>query len=227
MRKSACRVAVVAAIVLSGCTQFTTSNKERADLQAAAEKAGDAYADCIVEASQRYQGTNETVTVILDASKRACSDARGTYERADTRYLKSKFMLTDRVVKRDVEEYEKRASGQVEEQVLARKTAAPAPVAAAASASAAPAAPAPAAAMAPAAAAAPAGPPASDGKAYLDCMRAQGERYAGVNEPAQVVAEVAHSRCAKELTDPASAAQLERQGRALVMGMVLDRKVGQ
>jgi hypothetical protein len=57
-------------------------------------------------------------------------------------------------------------------------------------------------------------------------MRAQGERYAGVNEPAEVVAEVAHSRCSAALTDPASAAALERQGRALVMGMVLDRKIG-
>ena len=64
-----------------------------------------------------------------------------------------------------------------------------------------------------------------DGSKYLDCMRGEGQRYAGVNEPAQVVAEVAHSRCSAALTDPASAAQLERQGRALVMGMVLDRKV--
>jgi hypothetical protein len=56
-------------------------------------------------------------------------------------------------------------------------------------------------------------------------MGAEGQRYAGVNEPAQVVAEVAQSRCAALLTDPASAAALEKQGRALVMGMVLDRKV--
>jgi hypothetical protein len=55
-------------------------------------------------------------------------------------------------------------------------------------------------------------------------MSAEGQRYAGVNEPAQVVAEVAQSRCAALLTDPATAAQLEKQGRALVMGMVLDRK---
>jgi hypothetical protein len=112
-------------------------------------------------------------------------------------------MQTKPMVTKNLEALDERAKALVEQQVLERKAAAPVAMAAAASAP-------------------------GNGSKYLDCMRAEGARYASVNEPAEVVAEVAHSRCSATLTDSdsASAAQFERQGRALVMGMVLDRKVG-
>ena len=126
-------------------------------------------------------------------------------------------MLYEPIVKKDQAALDERAAQQVQERVLAHKAGSP-PVVAAASAP-------PAAGAAMAGASAASGP--ADGSAYLTCMRTEGQRYAGVNEPAQVVAEVAQSHCAALLTDAASAAPLEKQGRALVMGMVLDRKVGQ
>ena len=143
----------------------------------------------------------------MEVSKKACSATRSDYVDADTTFLKSKYMRPEPMVEKDLAALDERATALVEERVLERKAAAPpaaAPVAMTASASA-----------------------PHDGDKYLDCMRAEGQRYASVNEPAEVVAEVAHSRCSATLTDPASAAQLERQGRALVMGMVLDRKVSQ
>ena len=189
------------AVVLSGCGQFTTSDKERAVLEAAATKAGETYVNCIVEASDRYLQTGETSGTIVEVSKKACSAARSDYVAADTTYLNSMYMQTEPIVTKNLAALDERAKALVEQQVLERKAAAPVAMAAAASAP-------------------------GDGRKYLDCMRAEGERYASVNEPAEVVAEVAHSRCSATLTDPASAAQFERQGRALVMGMVLDRKVG-
>jgi hypothetical protein len=196
---------VVVAVALSGCAQFTTSKTERAGLEAAAAQAGEAYVNCMVEASQRYQQSGESAAVIADVSRKACASARSAYEEADTTYLESKFMRTEPVVTRDLAALDERATALISEQVLERKAAAPTAAVAMS-----------AAAIVP-----------PNGKGYLDCMRAQGKRYAGVNEPAEVVAEVAHSRCAATLTDPAAEAALERQGRALVMGMVLDRKVGQ
>ncbi|WKZ11570.1 MAG: hypothetical protein QY320_10810 [Gammaproteobacteria bacterium] len=207
-----------AVLVLSGCAQFTTNRTERAALEAAASEAGDAYVDCIVEAAQRYHQSGEAASVIADVARDACTAARSAFEQADTTYVKSKYMRTVPVVTQDLAALEARARTLVEKQVLERKAGAPA--ASVAIPAAAPLAPAATVAR-PAAA-----PLAPDGQEYLDCMRAQGERYAAVDEPAEVVAEVAHSRCATALADPASAVALERQGRALVMGMVLDRKRG-
>ncbi len=200
---------VVLSVVLSGCAQLTTNERERAELEAAAKKTGDAYVECIVQASERYAQTGESSGVIIEVSKKACGEARSAFAAADTPYVNSKYMVTEPVVAKDLAALDERATKLVEERVLERKAAAPA-----------------AAAIATPAAMAAAATAAGDGKRYLDCMRAQGERYASVKEPAEVVAEVAHSRCASALTDPATSAQLEREGRALVMGLVLDRKVG-
>jgi hypothetical protein len=198
------RIYGVLALALSGCAQFTTNETERVALETAAAKAGEAYVDCIVGAADRYRGTGESAEVIADVSRKACDGPRSAYVEADTAYLKSRFMNTQPVVTKHLAELDARATTQVQARVLESKAAMPPAVAAAA---------------------VPAGI-GSDGGAYLDCMRAQGERYASVKEPAEVVAEVAHSRCAGALSDRSRAAELERQGRALVMGMVLDRKAG-
>ena len=125
-------------------------------------------------------------------------------------------MMPESILTTDLATLDERATTQVQDRVLERRAAAP-PVAA-------PAAVAPVPGTGAASAPAANGP--TDGSAYLNCMRAEGQRYAGVNEPAEVVAEVAQSRCSALMTDAASAAPLERQGRALVMGLVLDQKIG-
>ena len=200
---------VCSLVLLSGCAQFTTNRTDRATLEAAAGKAGDDYVNCVVEAAGRYQQTGESASLIAEVAKKACTESRSAFVDAENAALKPQFMRTEPILQKELAALDQRAMLQVQqvhELALERKVAAP-PVASVAAANV-------AATSAPA-----------DGSAYLKCMSAEGQRYAGVNEPAEVVAEVAQSRCANLLTDPASAAQLEKQGRALVMGMVLDRKV--
>lgn len=205
---------VGALVVLSGCAQFTTNSADQASLKATAGSAGDAYVTCVVDAAGRYQQTGESASLISEVSKKACTSSRSAFIDAENAWLKTEYMTTEPILQRDLAALDQRATLQIQqaqERVLEQKVASPPAVAAAA-------------VSAPVASAPVSAVPA-DGSAYLKCMSAEGQRYAGVNEPAEVVAEVAQSRCSALLTDPASAAQLEKQGRALVMGMVLDRKV--
>ena len=197
-------------LVLSGCAQFTTNATEQSALKSAAGKAGDDYVTCVVNAADRYQQTGEAASLIIEVSKKACTGSRSEFTAAENAWLKTKYMNTEPILQKELAALDQRAMLQVQqvhELALERKVAS-----------------APVASSPPIASIAATSAPA-DGSAYLKCMSAEGQRYAGVNEPAEVVAEVAQSRCANLLTDPASAAQLEKQGRALVMGMVLDRKV--
>lgn len=206
-------LAVVSAVsALAACAQFKTSHADRAALQMAATKAGEDYVTCVTGESDRYQQTGESAGLIVELARKACTPARTAFVDADTALLKTQYMMHEPILKTDLAALDERATTQVQEQVLERRAASP-PVAAPA-------------VITPVAGASVASSPAG-ASAYLSCMRAEGLRYAGVNEPAQVVAEVAQSRCSALLTDAASAAQIERQGRALVMGMVLDRKAGQ
>ena len=209
------RVVVVVGtlVVLSGCAQFTTNATEQSAQKSAAGKAGDDYVTCVVNAADRYQQTGEAASLIIEVSKKACTGSRSEFTAAENAWLKTKYMNTEPILQKELAALDQRAMQQVQqvqERALEQKVASP-PVAATA-------------VIAPVVSAPLASVP-SDGSAYLKCMSAEGQRYAGVNEPAEVVAEVAQSRCSALLTDPASAAQLEKQGRALVMGMVLDRKV--
>ncbi|MSR10116.1 MAG: hypothetical protein EXR82_11470 [Gammaproteobacteria bacterium] len=209
---------VGALVALSGCAQFTTNAIDKATLKTVASKAGDDYVSCVVDAAGRYQQTGESASLIAEVAKKACTASRSEFITAENAWLKSEFMSTEPILQKDLAALDQRAELEVQQQqvqALERKVAAP-PVAAAAIAPVASA----SVASVPAATSAPAA-----GSAYLKCMTAEGQRYAGVNEPATVVAEVAQSRCASLLTDPVSAAPLEQQGRALVMGLVLDRKV--
>lgn len=205
-------IVVGALVALSGCAQFTTNATDKAALKAAAGKAGDDYVSCVIDAAGRYQQTGESASLITEVARKACTASRSSFITAENTWLKSEFMSTEPILQKDLAALDQRAELAIQQQqvqALERKVAAPAPAVAPIVA---PVATAPAAT-------------AAAGSAYLKCMTAEGQRYAGVNEPATVVAEVAQSRCASLLTDAGTAAQLEQQGRALVMGMVLDRKV--
>ena len=202
-------------VALSGCAQFTTNATDKAALKAAAGKAGDDYVGCVVDAAARYQQTGESASLITEVARKACSASRSSFITAENTWLKSEFMNTEPILQKDLAALDQRAELEIQQQqvqALERKVAAP-PVASASVAST-------AVASAPAAVST-----SAAGNPYLKCMTAEGQRYAGVNEPATVVAEVVQSRCASLPTDAGTAAQLEQQGRALVMGMVLDRKV--
>jgi hypothetical protein len=190
-------------VVLSGCAQFTTSATDQASLKAVAAKAGDDYVTCIVDAAGRYQQTGESASLIAEVAKKACTESRTAFVDAENAWLKTRYMTTEPMLQKELAALDQRAMLEVQmiqERALEQKVVSPpAPVASANR--------------------------SADGSAYLKCMTAEGQRYAGVNEPAEVIAEVAASRCSALLAGSAPAAQLEKQGRALVMGMVLDRKV--
>ncbi len=57
-------------------------------------------------------------------------------------------------------------------------------------------------------------------------MREQGWRWAAVQEPAAVITDAAHGRCASRLGGVAGREAIESEGRSLVTGIILDRKAG-
>ena len=72
----------------------------------------------------------------------------------------------------------------------------------------------------------PAGGWTADQRVYLDCMEDQARKYAGVDESASDIADVAISRCRDYLGSGGGTAALQQEGRMLVMGAVLDAKAG-
>lgn len=206
MTRTTCRVFVsMLALSLAGCAQFTTSSAERAGLQSAADAANAAYLGCLDEQADRYLGTSEDVRAIVTLAVRNCASAREAAGRAQSELQATNYILSEREVEAALKSLDAQGEAAITGKVLNRKAAMPAATAAPAVAIPAPAAPA-------------------TGNGYLACMQSQGERWANVQEPATVIAESAHGRCAGQLAGNDSAAELEKQGRALVTGIVLDRK---
>jgi len=190
--------------VLAGCAQFTTSDDERARLQSAADAAGAAYVDCLQQKAAPYLGTGEGAESIVAVARKNCVAARDAAGQAQSALMSTRYIMSQREVDAALTALDARGEAAIAEQVLNRKAAAPATVAASA-------APVPQA-------------PAGGGDGYLQCMREQGGRWAAAQEPATVVAEAAHGRCASQLGDDAGRAEMEREGKALVVGIILDRK---
>jgi hypothetical protein len=199
--------ALLGLLALPGCSQLTTSKAEEASLQKAADDAGAGYLRCLDESASRYLSTGETAESISRVARKDCASPRETAAKAQAGLLETRYILADSEVTAALKALDDQGEAAIARRVLDYRAGAPAPAPARAPS------PAPVVAAAPAAS-----------TAYLACMQAQGERYAGVNEPAEVVAEVAHSRCAANLSGAGSGGDIERQGRALVMGLVLDRK---
>ena len=202
MTRTNCRAFVgILALSLAGCAQFTTSSSERTGLQSAADAAGTTYLGCLGEQADRYLGSSDDVRAIVTLAVRNCAAAREAAGRAQSELQATKYILSEREVEASLKALDAQGEAAITEKVLNRKAAMPA---------------------ASVATPAPAAPAASNG--YLACMQSQGERWANVQEPATVIAESAHGRCASQLAGNDSAAEIEKQGRALVTGIVLDRK---
>lgn len=183
--------------IVAGCAQFVTNDDERGQLQAVSAAAGESYVACVVDAADRYAGSNEDTVLVLEAARDACGTQREAFVTAETAFVTTNMIMTAPAVEKALQALDSRARVTVVERSLTRKAAL---------------------GSAPAA--------GTGGGDYLSCMRAEGARYVDVDEPAAVIAEVAHSRCATRIGDTAQATAQERQGRALVMGLVLDRKAG-
>lgn len=202
-RTSSRALACLLVTALAGCAQFTTSSAERAGLQAAADAAADAYLACLNQQAARYLGTSDDARDIVTVAVRNCSGAREAAGRAQSALQSTNYILAEREVEATLKGLDAKGEAAITEQVLNSRSAPPAAM--------------PAPALAPRATTA--------GRAgYLACMREQGWRWATVQEPATVIADAAHGRCAGQLAGVAGREQVETEGRAIVTGIVLDRK---
>lgn len=194
------------ALIAGGCAQFTTSGTERGQLEAGARAAGDAYVACLASEARRYAGTSRDVAAVTGVARGNCTTARDAAARAQASLQESQYILSAPEVEAALKDLDKRGDAEIARLVLDPAT--------------------PVAAPAPAAAAPAAGSTTTTPAPYLDCMREQASRWADVAEPATVIADAAHGRCAGRLAGVAGADALEREGRAVVAGIVLDRKAG-
>jgi hypothetical protein len=202
-----------AIFTLAACSQLTTNKDELAALQLAAEQRADGYVECIKSNSLANVAKNTIdVATAVKLAKDDCGAELAAFETAQEKYLGAQMMMTDKPLAAALDAVDERAEKEVGAALLATGTAA---VAAAPAAAGNPAAPAEAA-------------PASwsaQQRVYLDCMEDQANKYAGLNESASVIADVAHSRCKTHAVAPGTAA-LTEEGRALVMGAVMDARLG-
>ena len=203
---------------MAGCAQFTTSAEERSQLQSAADAAGKAYLDCLGNEAGRYVGTSEDTPAIVSIARKNCAAARDAAGRAQSELQTTSYIMSEREAEAQLAELDRQGETAISELVLTRRTGVP-----------------PAAAAMPATVPAMAAPPATgptlitpapvDGTdEYLSCMRVQASRWANVDEPATIIADAAHGRCASQLKGTSGRNEAERQGRSLVVGIVLDRK---
>jgi hypothetical protein len=217
MNRTSCRALLcLVALAAAGCAQITTSSTEKAGLQSAADAAGDAYLACLSQEAERYLATTNEVAAIVSVARKNCAAARDAAGDAQEALQGASYIISDPQVEAALGSLDARGEAAITELALNRT--APARPATSATAPPAPVPPAPAATAATATAA--------GGDDYLACMQDQGARWATVEEPAAVIADAAHSRCAGKLSGAQSGADLEKAGRALVVGIVLDRKAG-
>lgn len=208
------------ACLLAGCSQFTTSKEESAALEAAATARGDAYVDCVTQNGVSYTGqSSNEIGTVMQVATAACQPALDSFKSAQEAFLKTQIMLTDKALAASVDTLNERARLAIAEQMVNKPAVAGAAPAAATAV---------ATAVAPAAAAAISSAPPATGwtaeqRIYLDCMKDQGKKYGSLNESATAIADVAQSRCKSYLGEANTA--LEQEGRALVMGLVMDAKL--
>jgi len=211
-------------LFVTSCAQLTTSKSKLAGLKNTADNVADEYVSCVVKNTLSNASQNVVdVAALAQMAASQCQSELDSYESAQTEYLAAQVMLTKKPLQESVDALNKRATLESTEALVA--AAENQPAGSAPSMAAAPVAVAGAAATvaASAPAAAPGGWNAGQ-RIYLDCMEDQANKYAGLNESAVVIADVAQSRCKSYMTGPGAAA-LEQEGRTLVMGTVFDAKL--
>jgi len=202
---------LIAMMSVTSCTQMSTNETERSALEAKADDLGDVYVQCVVDHSLEHRSSNAIdVATSITLSGRACEADLARFKEAEQEYLGTKMMMTEKPLAASVDALNERATAEVGEAFLLAAETQPA-----------------AALTAVAVAAAATG--GADGwseeqQAYLECMDTQAHKYAGLDESAPVIADVAQARCQSDMAGPGEAA-LEQEGRARAMGVVLDAKL--
>ncbi len=187
-------------VLITGCSQLTTSAEEREGMREVADSRGDAYVQCIVQTASGLNGqTAKDAPALVRAAEQPCADTRAAFEAAQTSWLKSQYMLTAKPLDESVAALQARAETE-----LVRAMSAGGATAAAA------------AGVVPQAA-------VVDVRAeYFNCLDEQAARYAALDEPATAIADVAQNRCA---ATGAVSAELQAEGRARVLGNVMDARL--
>ena len=203
---------LMAAMLVTGCAQFTTSAEEEAELDHIAQANAEAYIECLKRETAGMSASTDA-SFLRDAATRRCESEMDAYKEAQAEYLGAQYMMVGKELDASVAALEKRGRNEIAEMLVAQPgmtpTATPifAPAAAAATAATAPAV------------------WNAEQRIYLDCMQDQGEKYASLNESVDRIADVAASRCRDYLGTEARQA-LEQEGRAEVMGAVFDARLG-
>ncbi|MCP4275219.1 MAG: hypothetical protein GY886_01000 [Gammaproteobacteria bacterium] len=200
-------IVLVAVSLATGCSQFTTSKAELAGLDSAAQSKADAYIDCLKREAAGMSGTTDA-TFLRDAAGQRCEPELDAYKDAQAEYLGAQYMIIDKALTESIVDLEKRGRNEIAEILVTQpaSTSASTPVIALVATAAIPI------------------DWNADQRVYLDCMQAQGEKYAALNENVERIAEVAASRCRDYLGTEARQA-LEQEGRAQVMGAVFDARL--
>ena len=209
-------------MLISSCTQMTTNKSERAELEIIANSYGDTYVACLVDYSLNRASANTIdVDTLVKLGSSACQADLDQFKKSQEENLKARIWLTNKPLQASVDALNERAIQEIGEAMLLQaetKSVAAIPVAAGSAAvmtSALPASSTPTGVA----------EELSVGEqAYLDCMEDEARKYAGLGESATVIADVAQNRCKSYLEGPGAAA-LEQEGRAIVMGLILDAKL--
>jgi hypothetical protein len=218
-------VILVGMFLVASCSQITTNKSELAGLKNTADNFADAYVGCVVNSALGNASKNAIdVATAVKLAGSYCDTELDQFKNSQEEYLSSQFMMTTKPLEESVDALNERATTEVAEALLAAADNQPsiaAPLAAGSAAAAVAASPSTASSLSAA--------PATDGwtadqRVYLDCMEDQGRKYSELNESATVIADVAQSRC-QSYMNVSGATALQQEGRALVMGVVLDAKL--
>jgi hypothetical protein len=214
------KLAVILAgiMLIASCSQMTSNKSEKTDLEAIANNYGDIYVACVVKYSLDRASANAIdVATVVKLGSSACQTDLDQFRKSQEENLKARMMLTKKPLEASVDVLNERATKEIGEALLS--------LAGTQSAVAIPAAVGSAAVMTSSSSTPGISEELSAGQQdYLDCMEDQARKYAGLGESATVIADVAQSRCKAHLEGPETAA-LEQEGRAIVMGLILDAKL--
>jgi len=203
-------------MLLASCSQLTTNKSELSTLETTANNYGDAYVACVVNYSLDHAPANTIdVATAITLAGRACETDLAQFKKSQNQYLSAQIIMTKEPLRASVDALNERATIEVGEALLSADRTQPTAAIPAAAAT---------AAMVTSAPPSTSGEWSSEQQAYLDCMEDQAHKYAGLDESATVIADVAQGRCKSYMAGP-GAATLEQEGRAMVMGVVLDAKL--
>jgi len=210
---------LIVLLFVSACAQMSTNERERDELQQSAVNVGDSYIACVkAKAAEYASGSNSDASMAFQVASGSCQQELDAYKTAQNSYLSSKQMLTSKPLEESVDALNDRAETELAEEWLknpATTSAVPAASAAAVSAGVA------------VESGATNGDWNTDQRIYLDCMEDQADKYIALDESATAIAEVAQDRCKSYLEPGSGTSALEQEGRALVMGAVMDARLEQ